>query len=1369
MVKNLVFIHNNVEERELLQSCFKQDESMVMMYENRQTTLREVMEKITEVGVDIIKGITNLTLVFHPQDSILLPFFLNSHSHDKYLVVTNELVELIRKLNAITDTELIVDMLACDLNSYTFKEKMEELQTDLHINVRYSLDKTGNLTEPTELAEQDTQTQTQIQTQTVSINWILESDNIDVKDYYFNDKISQWNHVLYFQIYKYSKIEYELLYDINNDSTGVIAPIYTKDRHGNVINTELYYDTEHRSIKYNPSVVQTAGNFASGGFYNSSSLSNVVAAVKARAGYAVLYSNGTVFSWLYMNSTAVYNAPTEVTAAGSNVISLYSTLDKFIALREDGTLVVWGEFSWSEFSWRNLHYSRSNNKFKTVYTNQYTYVGLREDGSLQAWGSQWNVPSGVTGVVTLYSNDYAFVGLKSDGSLIGWGDANYGASIPAALQLSTAKVRYVCCNQGAFAALDASKTMTSWGSSSFGGAKAMNNIRMMKATHQGFVAVATDNRVITFTNFVNPTVQFTLADIVEIYTTYNAYAVVTSAGVMKARGSPFTSGTSMVKDLTGVEYVVLNFDAGVALKSDQSIETWGRDQAGGLHKNIQYAGWPIGSTFNLYTNPSTYKLYTVNSLSFAGINSNGNAGSWGLLPGAGFSPSISSYRLHDSRGFLVSPSKTFYYDYFNGFHVVGGSTQSGSSGSYMYFRNSTTDRSTYPATLYRTNIINQENGIGQHITLKSIYLPLTVELKDSAFRTNFESSDNYYYYLDVTQKNGNVALFQITKENTAVYRDDMKCDVELMLPNMVSTGKQLSVYLVNNSGGYTASIVSSYFGINETFPKTMTYSSSKQRWVVEGLPINLDSSMSKYVIVDDTATSSAMFDGLTISTITNTNSLGQSVSTSSSFLTLTMSEPSATYDHSSNTYLLFSDVSEVKSLVAGVSIEKTGTESFLYSSLYLNFVLPNMVNAASLLLPLRMYLVDASGNYDKATDPYYTLDYNTETSKWETETNVNIDSGSGSGTASKFIIIDDNEYDAIEFSDELYASVIDVSNNFGQSGRVRSLFLTISCELVEPKATRQNDTSNNYFLYMGLKGVVAKFIVTRSDNTEFLYNQVEIALGMPNIVEADSLSGSNNIRLYEVDENNGFVYDSSVYTAMVYDASTSQWKAEITMTERNGAVKRFIVVEDIVPTSILGGDPYVENVREHSVRMIHNHLQQVILYQSADSSCIVRGYIKKLEKQQIDTMYKYLNKREYSLRGNVLAPLIYLYKYLVNMEVEDKTTGKVIRIDAYHGTIEEFEENTAREEQGEKNSSIIHWERLNTKNGLYNINDKFYYPKKDNFNAYIIYLDHGNYMTVKVDNHWTELNNVKLYLPSREKVNGSLQTQEYTLVKGELV
>lgn len=83
------------------------------------------------------------------------------------------------RLDDLKSTEFVLDILTCRLNSASYNKEVEEIQKDLDINIRFSLDKTGN---PSHGA-----------------NWIFESELpqlVTAKDIYFTDNVLNWTGIL---------------------------------------------------------------------------------------------------------------------------------------------------------------------------------------------------------------------------------------------------------------------------------------------------------------------------------------------------------------------------------------------------------------------------------------------------------------------------------------------------------------------------------------------------------------------------------------------------------------------------------------------------------------------------------------------------------------------------------------------------------------------------------------------------------------------------------------------------------------------------------------------------------------------------------------------------------------------------------------------------------------------------------------------------------------------------------------------------------------------------------------------------------------------------------------------------------------------
>jgi hypothetical protein len=172
----LVLLHQYVENEINLISSFKDDSKIIQT--NNETKLQDILGQIQEFKSDGKYPFNHLAFVYHFPGYHSVPF-LETIKEDssgnlldnKYYYFNDEIIDLIKELGS----GLTVDLLSCDLKDDNFKEEVAKIENDLNINIRYSVDQTGNNPQG---------------------NWVLESDNVDVKDLYFSETIDEWNGVL---------------------------------------------------------------------------------------------------------------------------------------------------------------------------------------------------------------------------------------------------------------------------------------------------------------------------------------------------------------------------------------------------------------------------------------------------------------------------------------------------------------------------------------------------------------------------------------------------------------------------------------------------------------------------------------------------------------------------------------------------------------------------------------------------------------------------------------------------------------------------------------------------------------------------------------------------------------------------------------------------------------------------------------------------------------------------------------------------------------------------------------------------------------------------------------------------------------------
>ncbi|NBX75526.1 MAG: hypothetical protein EBQ92_03155, partial [Proteobacteria bacterium] len=160
----IVILHDSVSNDTQLINSFNSD--CCVLWEK---DFESVDKLITHVDSLNLGALNNICFVYHFPGYHSLPYFRNTISgEDKYFYVNDNLIELFKKFK-------IVDVLSCNLNNSKFAEEIKKIEDDLNVDIRYSVNKSGN---------------------NPNGDWILESDGADVRNIYFTDNINNWNGVL---------------------------------------------------------------------------------------------------------------------------------------------------------------------------------------------------------------------------------------------------------------------------------------------------------------------------------------------------------------------------------------------------------------------------------------------------------------------------------------------------------------------------------------------------------------------------------------------------------------------------------------------------------------------------------------------------------------------------------------------------------------------------------------------------------------------------------------------------------------------------------------------------------------------------------------------------------------------------------------------------------------------------------------------------------------------------------------------------------------------------------------------------------------------------------------------------------------------
>jgi hypothetical protein len=226
---NLIIVHKNLETDQLfLDSLVKEGNYLVT-----QTQINDDTKQLTDLlELEGVTEVKQLAVAYHYPGYSSIPFFRDIPTHEvdedgnpfprekpEYHSFSTSFVELLGNLK--TKGLETFDILTCSLNDSHFKEEAKKLEETLEINVRYSFNDTGN-----------------------AVDWILESDDVNIRDVYFNEQISVWNKLLTSAV---TLVEVSGVLSISDNSSG--GKTYTLQN--NIFINELNYNNGTSNILLN--------------------------------------------------------------------------------------------------------------------------------------------------------------------------------------------------------------------------------------------------------------------------------------------------------------------------------------------------------------------------------------------------------------------------------------------------------------------------------------------------------------------------------------------------------------------------------------------------------------------------------------------------------------------------------------------------------------------------------------------------------------------------------------------------------------------------------------------------------------------------------------------------------------------------------------------------------------------------------------------------------------------------------------------------------------------------------------------------------------------------------------------------------------
>jgi len=283
--------------------------------------------------------------------------------------------------------------------------------------------------------------------------------------------------------------------------------------------------------------------------------------------FAALREDGSVVTWgdsLYGGDSSSVASQIDGTI---KVVSIDSSERSFAALREDGSVVTWGDSSYGGDSTSVASQIDGSVDVVSIVSTTQAFTALRVDGSIVTWGdtrystNSVSVPPMLTNAVSIYSTWYGFSAIKKDGSVATWGDNAHGgnsSSVDAKLD-GEKDVVSIYSNIAAFAALREDGSVVTWGSYNHGGDSSsveskLDGVVSLTSTNAAFAALRADGSVVTWG--------------------YDEY------GGDSSLVAPSLDGSMKVISIYSSSY------AFSALREDGSVITWGHEYSGGDSSSV---------------------------------------------------------------------------------------------------------------------------------------------------------------------------------------------------------------------------------------------------------------------------------------------------------------------------------------------------------------------------------------------------------------------------------------------------------------------------------------------------------------------------------------------------------------------------------------------------------------------------------------------------------------------------------------------------------------------------------------------------------------------------------------------------------------
>jgi hypothetical protein len=227
-------------------------------------------------------------------------------------------------------------------------------------------------------------------------------------------------------------------------------------------------------------------------------LTNVTALSAGTYHSLALRNDGSVVVW-----GENFLGQTNVPSGLSNITSVAAGGSFSVVLKNDGTTIAWGDNSFGE---TNLPPGLTS--VKAVAAGYVHGLALNSNGTVVAWGDneygQTNVPDNLVHVTAVAAGGFHSLALKDDGTVAAWGDNDTGqTNVPPGLSNASA----VAAGYRHSLALRSDGTVIAWGNNGYGQINVppgLSNVAAVAAGQYHSVALRSDGTIISWGSLAAP-------------------------------------------------------------------------------------------------------------------------------------------------------------------------------------------------------------------------------------------------------------------------------------------------------------------------------------------------------------------------------------------------------------------------------------------------------------------------------------------------------------------------------------------------------------------------------------------------------------------------------------------------------------------------------------------------------------------------------------------------------------------------------------------------------------------------------------------------------------------------------------------------